>query len=221
MKITSDTVTEYLHGFYRPVNEFLKVLREEGEANAIPIILKETENFLNILLELRKPKKILEIGTAIGYSSIYFATMCPDAEIYTIEKGDEMYECALNNIAKAGMEDRIHVYHGDGEEQVNVIADEGISDFDFVFIDAAKSHYKRFFDASLKVCEKDALIISDNILQRGMTAADILDVNRRNRTRTKYMKKYLEYINDDERFDTSFLSAGDGLALVIYRGEHE
>ena len=219
--ITNKIVTEYIHEFYKPVNETLSRLREEGEQHDIPIILKETENFLNFLLKLKKPVKILEIGTAIGYSAIYYATVCPEAEIYTVEKGDIMFETASENVKKAGLEDRIHIYHGDGEEGINSIYDEGIRGFDFVFIDAAKSHYKRFLDAALRVCEKDAIIVSDNVLQKGITACEIHDVYRRNRTRTKYMKQYLEYITGDERFETSLLSAGDGLALTIYRGEND
>ena len=221
MVITNEVVTNYINSFYRPVNKTLEKLREEGEAGEIPIILKETESFLSFLLAMQKPRKILEIGTAIGYSAIYYASMCPDAEIYTIEKGDRMFETATLNVKEAGLEDRIHIYHGDGEECIKQIEEEGIHGFDYVFIDAAKSHYKRFFDAAIRVCDKGALIVSDNILQHGMTASEIHDVYRRNRTRTKYMKQYLEYITSDERFNTSLLSAGDGLALTIYRGEND
>ena len=132
-----------------------------------------------------------------------------------------MFEIATENVEKAGLSDRIHIYHGDGEECIDQIREEGTFGFDFVFIDAAKSHYKRFLDAALKICSEGAVIVSDNVLQKGITACEIHDVYRRNRTRTKYMKQYLEYITGDDRFETSLLSAGDGLALTIYRGEHE
>ena len=219
--ITNKIVTEYIHEFYRPLSKTLEDLRAYGEEHEVPIILKETENFLNFLLALKKPVKILEIGTAIGYSAIYYASCCPSAEIYTVEKMDNMFEIATENVEKAGLSDRIHIYHGDGEECIDQIREEGTSGFDFVFIDAAKSHYKRFLDAALKICSEGAVIVSDNVLQKGITACEIHDVYRRNRTRTKYMKQYLEYITGDDRFETSLLSAGDGLALTIYRGEHE
>ncbi|MBR3756599.1 MAG: class I SAM-dependent methyltransferase, partial [Firmicutes bacterium] len=149
--ITNDKVTEYICRYYHPVNEDLAHLREIGERDNVPIILKETEMILTTLLNLKRPAKILEIGTAIGYSSIYFATVCPDAEVYTIEKNEQMLQAARHNIAESGLENRIHSLFGDGQEQIEKLASQGITGFDFVFIDAAKSHYRRFFDAAVSV----------------------------------------------------------------------
>ncbi len=220
MNITNDIVTEYLTGFYRPVNEDLSALRQMGEKDRVPIILRETEMYLNTLLPLVKPKKILEIGTAIGYSALYYAAMCPAAEIYTIEKDETALYAAKHNISLAGKEGQIHTLFGDGQEQIDKLRDQGISGFDFVFIDAAKSHYKRFLDAALSVCREGAVIVSDNILQKAMTASDVYDPQNKHKTNIRKMREYLNYITSDNTLQTSLLSVGDGLAVTIYRGEH-
>lgn len=220
MNITNDIVTEYLTGFYKPVNEELSTLREIGEKDRVPIILKETEMYLNTLLPLVKPKKILEVGTAIGYSALYYASVCPDAEIYTIEKDETALYAARHNISAAGKEGQIHTIFGDGQEQIEKLRDQGISGFDFVFIDAAKSHYKRFLDAALSVCRDGAVILSDNILQKAMTASDVYDPQNKHKTNIKRMREYLNYITSDKTLQTSLISVGDGLAVTIYRGEH-
>ena len=218
MNITNDLVTEYINHRYQPVNDRLDQLRQLGEQDNVPIILKETETFLNMVLALKRPQKILEVGAAIGYSSLYFAERCQKAEIYTIEKNEYAVNSARHNIAAAGLEHRIHSLFGDGQEQIEKLRDQGVDGFDFVFIDAAKSHYKRFFDAAITICEKNALIVSDNILQRAMTASDKYDTNGKHRTNIKKMREYVDYIVNDRTLDTSLMSIGDGIAVSIYRG---
>ena len=221
MNITNDIVTEYLTSFYRAVSEELALLREIGERDRVPIILRVSEMFLNTLLSLTRPKKILEIGTAIGYSALYYAEMCPAAEIYTIEKDEAAWNAARHNISAAGKTVQIHSLFGDGQEQIEKLRDQGCCDFDFVFIDAAKSHYKRFLDAALSVCREGAVIVSDNILQKAMTASDAYDPQNKHKTNIRRMREYLTYITSDNTLQTSLLSIGDGLAVTIYRGEHE
>lgn len=221
MNITNDLVTEYLNGYYRPVSRELEALRQMGEADRVPIILKETETCLNALLSLHRPAKILEIGTAIGYSALYYAHMCPEAEIYTIEKDETAFLAARHNIETAGKQQQIHTLLGDGQEQIEKLRDRGVCGFDFVFIDAAKSHYRRFLDAALSVCREGAVIVSDNILQKAMTASDQYDSRGRHKTNIKKMREYVDYISRDPSLATSLLAIGDGLAVTIYRGEHE
>ncbi|MGN0659814.1 MAG: O-methyltransferase [Emergencia sp.] len=220
MNITNDLVTEYIQGYYRPLTRELAELREIGERDRVPIILKETEMVLDLLLSLKKPRRILEIGTAIGYSSLYFALKCPDAEIYTIEKDEIAVYAARANIDAFGMEKRIHSLLGDGQEQTQKLADSGICGFDFVFIDAAKSHYRRFLDAALDVCSDGALIVSDNILQKAMTVSDSYDPQNRHKTNIRKMREYVDCITCSRELQTSLMSVGDGLAVSIYRGEN-
>lgn len=218
--ITNDIVTEFINSYYKPLNNEFEIFRRNSEEKHVPIILKETEILLHTLLGLKKPKKILEIGTAVGYSSCFFATICPDVEIVTVEKNETMYEEAKANIKKYGYEDRIKVYQGDGEEVVLAL-DESIKDFDLVFIDAAKSHYDRFLNASLKRCKNEALIICDNILFHGKTVSDQYDLLGKHRTNIRHLREFVEDINNREDLSTSILSCGDGLSLSIYRGENE
>lgn len=220
INITNDLVTEYINEYYRPDNQQLAELREMGERDNVPIIQKETESFLNTILALKKPKKILEVGTAIGYSAVYFATVCRDAEVYTIEKNEYAVISARHNIEAAGLKDRVHSLFGDGQEQIEKLRDNGINGFDFVFIDAAKSHYKRFLDAALSVCESNALIVSDNILQRGMTVSDTFDPHGKHKTNIKKMREYVDYLCNDRTLNTSLMSIGDGIAVSLYRGEN-
>ncbi len=220
MNITNDIVTAYLHQFYHPQSETLAELRSLAEADRVPVILRETELYLNTLLSLIRPKKILEIGTAIGYSALYYAEKCPDAEIYTIEKDETAYSAARHNIAVSGKETQIHTLFGDGQTQIEALRDQQISGFDFVFIDAAKSHYKRFLDAALSVCAEGAVIVSDNILQKAMTASDSYDPQHKHKTNIRRMREYLTYITSDPTLETSLLSVGDGIAVTIYRGEY-
>jgi len=219
--ITSDLATSYICQYYKPVNMKLAELRQIGENDNVPIILKETEMVLHTLLNLKQPARILEIGTAIGYSAIYFATVCPNTEVYTIEKDEQMIQSARHNITQAGLDQHIHSLFGDGQEQIEKLASQGINQFDFVFIDAAKSHYKRFFDAAVKVCEPGAVLVSDNILQKGMTMSDAFDTHKRHKTNIRKMREYVEYICHDRSIDTTLMCVGDGLAVSIYRGEYE
>lgn len=217
MIILNEEVTGFINQYYEPLDEELGALRAYGEENIIPIILKETEIYLNTLLPIIKPRKILEVGTAIGYSSMYFAKMCPECEVFTIEKNEDVYETAKANIEKAGLSDRIHCFVGDGEEQIRAIGESGERDFDFVFIDAAKSHYRRFFEAAAELCAPNAVILSDNILQHGMTAVEEFLKYRKHRTNIRRMREYVEFICTDERYNTSLMSMGDGIALTILK----
>lgn len=211
--ITNDKVIDYINSYYKPLNHRLLELREAGEANNVPIIMRETESFLSFLLEVKKPKKILEIGTAIGYSAAFFAVKCPDAEVLTIEKKPEMAEIAIKNIENLNLENRIRVLKGDGEDMLKDFRDPM---FDFIFIDAAKSHYERFFKAACKAAVDEAIIVSDNVLQHGMTVSNEYDVYDKHRTNIRQMRAFVDFL-DTYGGTTGLLSQGDGLALTIVR----
>ncbi len=214
MNITNDSVTEYINGFYRPLDDFMQTLRIQAEEDSIPIILKETESFLGFLIRSEAPLKILEIGTATGYSAIFFAKL--GADVFTVEIDENMAETARYNVSDAGLEDKVTVFTGDGEK---VILETLIKErpFDMIFIDAAKSHYERFLEAALSVCRNGSLIISDNVLLKGTTASDEFCKTRRFRTNIKRMRGYLDHLSEREDLDTVILSCGDGLALSRYK----
>lgn len=215
--IVNSEIQAFLNQSYLPLDEEMETFRKIGENDNVPIILKETEELLATLLELKKPKKILEIGTAIGYSACFFAKFCSEAEIYTIEHDEFAYTAAIRNIKKAGVEDRVHTYFGDGQEQIEKIRDQGINGFDFVFIDASKSSYKRFMESSIEVSETGAVIVSDNILIHGLTVFEEIDPKKKHRTHRKKMREYLEFITHDKRLSTTLMALGDGVAVSILR----
>ena len=217
MDITDRSVTSYIRSKYKPASDILVPFRNVGERDRVPIILKETESVLSMLIDLYHPKKIFEIGTAIGYSTAFFAISCPDAEVFSAEKDENMHRSAEANVKNAKVDDRVHLYLGDGEEVAEKLYEEGEKDFDLIFIAAAKSHYRRFLDASLKIAADDTLIISDNILQHGMTADEKFDPKNKHKTNIIGMRSYLNHLNRDPHFKTTFMSVGDGLAVTRYR----
>lgn len=214
MNITNEKVTKYICSFYKAQNSKLMSLRELSEENRIPIILKETESFLKVLLHILEPVKILEIGTATGYSACFFAEVtAPNCQIVSIEHNSERYAEAAKNIGKLGMENRISLYQGDACEIMEQLKDRGEKDFDFVFIDAAKSHYKRFWEGAISICSPDVTIVSDNVLMKAMTASDEYDENRKHKTNIRKMREYVEYIQSLDYCTTSVIAVGDGLAV--------
>lgn len=219
MNIINEKVVEYLDGLYKPLSATLQALRNDAEMNHIPIILKDTEELLLNILRIKQPKRILEIGTAIGYSACCFATVCPESEIITIELKEDVKEKAEVNIKNLGFEGRITVVLGDASEVVDKMDIK--EKFDFVFIDAGKSHYKEFFDGALKFCSKDAVIVSDNVLLRAKTVSDEYDPHAKFKTNIRKMREYLEYIINLESVNTSVVSVGDGLAISVLGGLNE
>ncbi len=210
--ITNDLVTEYINSFYTPVSSEFEALRAKAEQDRVPIILKETESFLDVLLKIIAPKRILEIGCAVGYSAMFFSKCC-GAEVITIEKDCDMVVRARENIEKMGFSRKIKVVEGDGEECIKQLIESGEDSFDMVFIDAAKSHYKRFLEASLDICADNAVIVSDNVLFKGRTVSDIYDPTGKHKTNIRKMREYVEFITKDERMDTTVISCGDGLSI--------
>ncbi len=210
-------ITEYIESFVNSPNRNVEMLRDMGEKNRIPIIMKDTEKFISWVLKTLKPQNILEIGTAIGYSAIYMAATSEDANIITIEKDPLMTERARENISAFSFENRIRVIEGDGIESLLQLQEKyklnEIEGFDLVFIDAAKSYYREFWDIAITMTNGNAVIICDNILMRGMTASDKFDKNRKHKTSIRKMREFLSYINDMEDVTTSILAIGDGVSI--------
>ncbi len=207
--IVNDKVENYIRETLKPSQGLLRDLELYAEENSVPIIHKEVADLLRVILKLKRPRKILELGCAIGYSSLFFADVLDgDFEIVTTERNPIMLERAQDNIKKAGMEDRIKILVGDAEETLKDL--EGT--FDMIFIDAAKGHYKMFFDMLIGKLNHGGIVISDNILYKGMIASDDYVV-RRKKTIVKRMRTYLDYICDLEGISTSLIPIGDGLAI--------
>lgn len=215
---------EFVDSHHKAVDEDLAELRRSNENEDVPLIFTETEEILGLLTGLTHPRRILEIGTAHGYSSLFFAKKLPDAHITTIERNPVMVEAARAEFACRKEGERIDFRVGDAQEildeLVSRFAESDESEkFDFVFIDAAKSHYREFFEAAEKICTKDALIVCDNILLKGwIVEAEGKDA-RRHRTSIKYMKMFLEYLRQRDDLEVSILTGADGLAIIRFINE--
>ncbi|MDU3422658.1 MAG: O-methyltransferase [Peptostreptococcus sp.] len=207
--IVNDLVEDYIRNILKENKSLILEMEEYAKENSVPIIHKEVAELLRFILDIHKPKRILEIGCAIGYSSIFFATVLGgDVEIITTERNPVMLEKAYENIEKAGLKDKIKILVGDAAQTLKDLYGE----FDMIFIDAAKGQYKMFYDMVTPQLKKGGIVISDNILYKGMIASDDFVV-RRKRTIVKRMREYLDYICSLEDVDTSILPVGDGVAL--------
>ena len=220
MGFTNEKVTDYISSHYTPLDEQLGSFREYNEENNVPLILRETESFLSLLLELTHPRRILEIGTAYGYSALFFARKVPDAVVTTIDRNPHMIPVASSYFEDWEEGSRIDFRTGDAEQVLDEMISERKSSsqnmlpFDFIFIDAGKSHYRDFFDRAEQLAAPGALIVCDNILMHGWTVDRSYEGARRHRTNVKYMRQFIEYISKREDLTVSLLSSGDGLAVI-------
>lgn len=199
---------EYVSSFINFLSEDMDYLelREYADANNVPIMKTETKEFLKTLVSISKPKSILEIGTAIGYSSLVFSKYS-DADITTIELSSEMANIAKDNFKRYGK--NINLINDDAEKALTTL-NQG---FDFVFIDANKSNYKFYFDYVDKyLLNKGGIIVADNILFRGEVCNDDL-IEKRKITIVKRLRNFLAYITKREDYKTSIVPIGDGLSI--------
>lgn len=202
-------IVEYLRGLYSEQDPFLLSLKKYAEENNVPIIERESLAILELMIQIHKPKRILEIGTAIAYSTIAMAKISEEVEIDTIDINEENLSIAQLNIKKSNLENRIKLHYGDASDVLRSL--DGY--FDLVFIDAAKSHYREYFDICINLINDKSIIISDNVLFKGLIANDDL-VNRRARTLVRAMRSYLKYLTNTAGLSTAVLPVGDGVAIT-------
>lgn len=215
--ITHDYITDYIRGLIKEENQVLRELQEFAHKEGVPIVQEEVANFLKFMIMSQKPAKILELGTAIGYSSILMNIACNGkCDITTIERDEKMINIAKENIKKYGFENKIKILQGDCLEILPTINEE----FDIIFMDAGKGHYNHFLPYCMKMLKEDGMIIADNVLFRGMVASDDL-VKRRKITIVKRMRSYLDMVSSDENLITSVIPMGDGIALTTRRNINE
>lgn len=206
MNINFDYISQFLNDIY--VDDDYLELRKFGLENNIPIMKLESKEFIKSLLKIYKPKKILEIGTAIGYSSLVMEKYS-NADILTIEKSSDMYEIALSNFKKYNK--NIKIINEDAIKALNEL-EQG---FDFVFVDANKAHYKDYFNkVNDDLLINGGIIVCDNILFRGEVTNDDL-VEKRQITIVKRLRDFLSYITNLDGIHTSVLPIGDGITVSI------
>ncbi|MCD8069720.1 MAG: O-methyltransferase [Lachnospiraceae bacterium] len=195
---------------------FLTELEQEALQEGVPIIRPDVQSLLRFLLALTKPRNILEVGTAVGFSAILIAeNTAADCRITTIEKYEKRIPQARKNFAASGYEDRITFLEGDAADILPGL-DEGC---DLIFMDAAKGQYPHFLLQVKRLLAEGGLLISDNVFQEGEILESRFAVERRNRTIHSRMREYLFSLTHDEELETVILPVGDGVTLSVKR-EH-
>ena len=209
--ITNLKVLEYLD-IISPVNsKAIEEIRAEAKRNYIPIIKRDTENFLKFVLKMQNPGSILEIGCAVGYSAAVMLENS-DADIVTVEKMPERVEEAKRNIKYADFESRASILEGDAGEILKSLADKG-EKFDFIFMDAAKAQYITWLPVVKKLLKESGMIFSDNYLQEGDLAESSFAIRKRDKTIHKRMREYIYLLLHDETLESWIFSIGDGVLL--------
>ena len=209
--INYEYIIRYLRDLLPARSGILGDLEQFAKEYDVPISQPETMKLLEVLIRLGRVKSVLEIGCAIGYSAIGMALSGAET-VTTIEISDDAARVARENFQKAGLDDRITLYHGDAKEILPTLTGE----YDMVFLDAAKAQYGNFFPHCLRLLKPGGLLVSDNVLYKGMTATDEL-VQHRKITIVKRLRQYLSMLSSMPELETSVLPVGDGVALSFYQ----
>ncbi|MDO5340805.1 MAG: O-methyltransferase [Eubacteriales bacterium] len=210
--IVNERVVAYINSLDCGNSDICNTIEKEAIADEVPIIRKEMGNLLKVLLQLVQPERILEVGTAVGYSSILMSENMPqNCTITTIENYDKRIPVAKNNFKRAGKEDVITLIEGDALEVLKTLD----GPYDFIFMDAAKGQYINYLPDIKRVLRKGGLLISDNILQEGEIVESRYAVTRRNRTIHTRIREYVYELTHSEDFVTSIVPIGDGITLSV------
>lgn len=216
MSITDENVKRFIRERIFERSPIFLQLEAYAAEHYVPIIQPETASFLKQIVHLKKPARILEIGTAIGYSAMVFASACShDVHIDTIEKSPEMVELAKKNIDRSRFAKYINVIEGEATAVLKKMDQE--YKYDLIFIDAAKGQYMKFFELALNFANEDCIIICDNVFIQGLVA-NFEAVERKNRTMVRNMIGFVDMITSDKSFETSLVPIGDGLAIIRLKG---
>lgn len=207
-----ERVTAYIHSLDRGHGEFCDRIAREARADFVPVIRRETAAFLQVQIAAVRPMRILEVGTAVGYSALLMRQVMPGgAHITTIERDEERIRKAKEHFALAQAEEDITLLEGDAQK----ILEELDGSFDFVFMDAAKGQYIHWLPSILRLLPSGGLLFSDNVLQDGDIIESRFAVERRNRTIHARMREYLYTLTHHEELLTSVIPIGDGVALSV------
>lgn len=208
--VVDERLVTYINSLDRGNTEILDTIEREALDSYVPIIRKEMQSFLKLLLAMQKPKRILEVGTAVGFSAILMAEYNPyPCEIVTIENYDKRIPIAQENFVRAGKDKQITLIKGDATEVLKTLEEP----FDMIFMDAAKGQYINFMPDILRLLKTDGVLVSDNVLQDGDIIESHFVVTRRNRTIHKRMREYLYELTHRDDLVTAVLPIGDGITV--------
>lgn len=210
--IVNERVTDYINSMNKEDADWLFAIETKARKENVPIIRKETKELLKTLLRIKQPKRILEVGTAVGYSALYMKEhVAPETELITIENYPPRIEEASSNFEKWDKNKKIKLIPGDAA----LVLKELEEPFDFIFMDAAKGQYIHFLPDIIRLLNKGGILLSDNVLQDGDIIESRYAIKRRNHTIHSRMREYLYVLKNSEEFTTSIIPIGDGVALSV------
>ena len=210
--ITEDRISTFINSFDSGNTPFLNELEQYAIKTNVPVIRPQMQSFLKLLLAMKRPKQILEVGTAIGFSALLMSEYgSEDCKITTIEKYEKRIPLARENFKKAGKEEQITLLEGDAAEILKDLS----GTYDFIFMDAAKGQYIHFLPDILKLMPVGGLLVSDNVLQDGDVMESRFAVTRRDRTIHSRMREYLYELKHNAQLYTDILPIGDGVTVSV------
>lgn len=215
--IVDERIVTFINSLETANSEVLEAIEQEALETNVPIIRKEMQSFLKVLLSVKKPARILEVGTAVGFSALLMSeTVSENCKITTIEKYEKRIPIARENFKRAGKEEQITLIEGDALEILQGLT----GTYEFIFMDAAKAQYVYYMPEVLRLLDDGGVLVSDNVLQDGDIIQSRFAVERRNRTIHSRMREYLYELKHEEQLETSIIPLGDGVAVSVKKG-HE
>lgn len=208
--IIDERMDVFINSVHKGISKEMAEFEQRAINDYVPIIRKPTQILLRYIIASHKPQRILEIGAAVGFSSIYMSEYLPDtARIDTIERMEDRARQARENIARYGKSKMINLIEGDAIEELKKLEQS----YDMIFLDAAKGQYINYFEDLMRLLAKGGILVSDNVLQEGEIIESKYAINKRDRTIHGRMREFLYLINHDERLESVVLPNGDGVAL--------
>ena len=210
--IVDERMVTYIRSLEVPESAVIEAIEQEALRDRVPIIRKEMQSFLKVLLMIKRPMRSLEVGAAVGFSSMLMSEYMPEGgHITTIENYDKRIPIARANFKRAGKEEQIDLIEGDALEVMRGLE----RPYDLIFVDAAKGQYIHYLPEVMRLLGTDGVLVSDNVLQEGDIIESRFAVERRNRTIHSRMREYLYELKHHDQLQTSIIPLGDGVALSV------
>lgn len=210
--VVDERIVTFINSLDTKNSELLETIEAEARAADVPIIRREMQSFLKVLLMMKRPKHILEVGTAVGFSALLMSTAVEeDCHITTIENYEKRIPIARGNFRRAGKEEQITLIEGDAAEVMKTLD----GPYDFIFMDAAKGQYIHYLPDAMRLLSEGGVLVSDNVMQDGDVIQSRFAVERRNRTIHARMRDYLYELKHNTKLTTSIIPLGDGVAVSV------
>ena len=210
--IVDERMVTYINSLDMGNTPLLNEIEKEAKADLVPVIRREMQSFLKVLLAIHRPLRVLEVGTAVGFSALLFCEYGPEnMQVTTIEKYEKRIPIARENFRRAGRENQITLLEGDAADILKELQES----YDLILMDAAKGQYIHFLDDVLRLMKPGSVLVSDNVLQGGDIIESHYAVERRNRTIYKRMREYLYELKHNDKLLTSVIPLGDGVTVSV------